>query len=277
MGVAMSERREYIFEDRAAEQERLLAQASLLDPSTRRLLVEAGLAPGMRVLDLGTGMGSVAGIAAELVGPGGAVVGVDRDPGAVEHAREHVARLGLGNVEFRTADAQTLEGVEGGFDAVVGRLILLYLADPAEALRQAAARTRPGGVICMHEADFTYLWSSSQTPLWRQVQGWWLDTLAKAGVAQRMGPSLFATFRAAGLPDPRMLLAAFAGGGSQAPSWGFANLIRGILPLMVRLGVASRDEVDPETLTDRLQAEIDASDAYIACPIFGAWSTVPSE
>jgi ubiquinone/menaquinone biosynthesis C-methylase UbiE len=272
----MSERREYIFEDRAVEQERLLAQATLMESLTRRLLVGAGLAPGMRVLDLGTGAGSVAAIAAELVGPGGAVVGIDRDPGAVQHARELAARAGLGNVEFRQADVQTLEGVEGGFDAVVGRLILLYLADPADALRRAAARTRAGGVVCMHEADFTYPWASSQTPLWRQVQGWWLDTLAKAGVEQRMGPLLFATFRAASLPGPRLLQSGIVGGGPQAPSWGFANLIRGLLPLMERLGIASRDEVALETLTDRLQAEVNASDGILTVPFFGAWSTVPS-
>lgn len=272
----MTEAREYIFEDRAAEQERLLAQATLFEPSTRRLLVEAGLTPGMRVLDLGTGAGSVAAIAAELVGPDGAVVGIDRDPDAVESARVLADRAGLRNVEFRVADVQTLDGVPGGFDAVVGRLVLMYLADPADALRNAAARAQPGAVICMYEADFTYPWASEHTPLWRQVQGWVLDTLAKAGAEQRMGPSLFGAFYAAGLGEPQMLLASFAGGGSQAPAWGIANLIRGVLPLMERLGVASRDEVDPETLSERLLTEVVASDGILTLPMFGAWSTVPS-
>jgi SAM-dependent methyltransferase len=272
----MTESREYIFEDRAAEQERLLAQAELFEPSIRWLLTQAGLAPGMRVLDLGSGAGSVAAIAAELVGSDGAVVGIDRDPNAVQHAQEHVARLGLGNVEFREADVQTLDGVEGGFDAVVGRLILMYLGDPAAALRQAAARARPGALICLHEADLMYPWANPQTPLWRQIQGWFLDTLAKAGGEARMGPLLFDTFRAAGLPDPQMLLASFAGGGSQAPAWAFANLIRGVLPLMERLGIASRDAVDPETLDDRLLAEVAASDGILTVAMFGAWSTVPA-
>jgi SAM-dependent methyltransferase len=266
--------REYIFVDRAAEQERLLAQASLFEPSTRWLLTQAGIAPGMRVLDLGSGAGSVAAIAASLVGPDGAVVGIDRDPDAVQHARELAARAGLDNVEFREADVQTLDGVGRGFDAVVGRLVLMYVADPAEALRQAAARARPGAVISLQEADLVYPWATPQTPLWRQIQGWFLDTLAKAGAEARMGPSLFATFRDAGLPAPRMLLTSFAGGGSQAPAWGFANLIRGVLPMMERLGIATREEVDPETLTDRLLDEVVASDAVLTVPFFGAWSTV---
>lgn len=272
----MAETGEYIFEDRAAEQERLLAQATVFEPTTRRLLAEAGLASGMRVLDLGTGAGSVAAIAADLVGPAGAVVGVDRDPGAVEHARAVAARAHLNNVEFHVADVQTLDGVAGGFDAVVGRLLLMYLPDPADALRNAAARARPGAVICMQEADFTYPWASERTPLWQRVQEWVLDTLAEAGAEQRMGPSLFGTFRAAGLGEPEMVLASFAGGGSDAPAWGIANLVRGVLPLMERLGIASRDEVDPDTLSERLLAEVVASDQILTMPMFGAWSTVPS-
>src|SRR6187549_1252068 len=113
---------DYPFANRAAEDERLVAQGALFDPLTRRLLQQAGLAPGMRVLDLGSGAGNVARLVAELVGPGGAVVGIERDSAAVELARR---RTDAANIEFRVGDAQTLEGVEGGFDAVVGRLVLM--------------------------------------------------------------------------------------------------------------------------------------------------------
>jgi ubiquinone/menaquinone biosynthesis C-methylase UbiE len=91
----------------------------------------------MRVLDLGSGAGNVARLVAELVGPGGAVVGVERDPVAVELARR---RTDAPNVEFRVGDVQTLQDVEDGFDAVVGRLVLMYLTDPVAALRRAASR-----------------------------------------------------------------------------------------------------------------------------------------
>src|SRR5690348_7427469 len=107
----------YPFADRVAEDERLVAQGRLFDPLTCRVLEQAGLAPGMRVLDLGSGAGNVARIAAELVGPDGAVVGLERDPAAVELARR---RTDAANVEYRVGDVQTLDGVEDGFDAVVG-------------------------------------------------------------------------------------------------------------------------------------------------------------
>src|SRR6185437_735075 len=125
----------YPFSDRVAEDERLVAQGRLFDPLTHRLLREAGLAPGMRVLDLGSGAGNVTRLAAELVGPHGTVVGVERDPAAVELARR---RTDAANIEFRVGDVQTLDGIEPGFDAVIGRLVLMYLPDPVAALRQAA-------------------------------------------------------------------------------------------------------------------------------------------
>jgi len=272
----MTERRGYIFEDRAAENERLLAQGKIFDPLTRRLLIEAGLTPGMRVLDLGSGAGNVAIVAANLVGPEGAVVGVDRDPNAVERARRIISDAGHSNIEFRVGDVQTLDGVEAGFDAVIGRLILMYLPDPAAALRQAASRVRPEGMICMHEADLTYLYSSPPTPLWQQVRAWFLHTLAKARVEPRMGLSLFSVYRAAGLPDPQLIFETFVAGGPQAPAWGWANVIRGVVPLMERLGIATEAEIAPATLADRLLAELLANNGIvIGPPLIGAWSTVP--
>ena len=115
------------------------AQGPIFDPLTRRLLQAAGLAPGMRVLDIGSGAGNVARLAAELVGPDGAVAGIDADPAAVELASQHTTAP---NVEFRVADAQTLDGIEGGFDAVTGRLVLLFLPDPVTARQPPGTKTR---------------------------------------------------------------------------------------------------------------------------------------
>lgn len=273
----MTEQRGYLFQNSTAEDERLLAQGKVFDPLTRRLFREAGLAPGMRVLDLGSGAGNVALLAAELVGPGGAVVGVERDPGAADRAQRRARAAGLATVEFRAGDVQTLDGVNGPFDAVVGRLILPFVPDPAGALRRAAALAGPGALICMHEADLHYLWASPQTPLWRRVRGWFLDTMEKAGIEQRMGPALYTMFRAAGLPGPAMLMETFVEGGPQAPVWPWANAVAGAVPLMERLGVATADDVGPETLAERLLAELTAADgATFGPPMIGAWCRLPA-
>jgi SAM-dependent methyltransferase len=265
----------YPFTDRVAEDERLVAQGALFDPLTRRLFQEAGLAPGMRVLDLGSGAGNVARLAAEFVGPDGAVVGIERDPAAIELARRRTDAKGLAtDIEFRVGDVQTLEEVEDGFDAVVGRLVLMYMTDPVAALRRAATRIRPGGLICVHEADLDYPPSSPETPLWSQTHGWFLEALEKAGIQRRMGPSLFTTFRAAGLPGPRLLVETFAAGGPEAPAWGWANVIGAAAPLMERVGVATAAELDPPTLADRLLTETLARDGCIyGPPMTGAWTT----
>jgi SAM-dependent methyltransferase len=264
----------YPFADRVAEDERLVAQGRLFDPLTRRLLQQAGLAPGMRVLDLGSGAGNVARLAAALVGPNGAVVGLEQDPAAVELARR---RTDAANVEFRVGDVQTLEGVEDGFDAVIGRLVLMYLTDPVAALRRAVTRVRPGGLVCMHEADLAYMCASPETPLWAEIHMFFLEALEKAGIARRLGPALFTAFRAAGLPGPSLLVEAFAEGGPDAPAWAWANVVSATVPLMERFGIATRAEVDPATLTDRLLTETLAHDScVIGPPMTGAWVTVPA-
>src|SRR5262244_2296179 len=77
----------YVLGHSDRELERLRLQAKLVDPITRQFLIEAGIAPGMRVLDIGSGAGDVAFLAAQLVGPAGQVVGVDRSATALARAR----------------------------------------------------------------------------------------------------------------------------------------------------------------------------------------------
>jgi SAM-dependent methyltransferase len=260
----------YPFADRSAEYERLIQQGSIFDLLTRKLLEASGLGPGMRVLDIGTGAGNVARLAAEIVGPRGHVTAVDADPAAVEIARAHNTSP---TVEFRVADAHTLDGIGDGFDAVTGRLVLMYLSNPAAALRTAAARVRPGGLVIMEECDLEYLWASPQTTLWTQVRSWLLEALEKARVETRMGPALFTLFGEAGLPSPQLLTGAAASGGPDTMAWGWGNVVAAAVPLIERFGIATRQAVDPATLPQRLVAETIASHGCAIGPLMtGAWA-----
>jgi SAM-dependent methyltransferase len=102
---------------------RLEAQGTAVAPATRMIFAEAGIRPGMRVLDLGCGAGDVAFVAADLVGPGGSVVGVDRSPEALARARLRARARGLAQVQFVEGDIH--DPAPGGpFDAIVERFVL---------------------------------------------------------------------------------------------------------------------------------------------------------
>src|SRR6266581_6146422 len=109
-----------------AEHERLIRQAARLAPLTERLFRDAGISPGQRVLDLGSGVGDVAMLAARLVGPSGEVMGAERDARSIARARARVAEAGLHNVSFTQSDVSQITDRKP-FDAAVGRFILMWL------------------------------------------------------------------------------------------------------------------------------------------------------
>src|SRR6266852_9477997 len=108
---------DYALGNTDAEHERLIWQAARVAPITERLFREAGIGPGQRVLDIGSGVGDVAILAARLVGPSGEVVGVERDARSIARARVRVAEARLHNVTFTQSDVCQLSG-DKPFDAV---------------------------------------------------------------------------------------------------------------------------------------------------------------
>ena len=107
------------------ELERLSRQAEVFEPFTHQLLQQAGISTGMRVLDVGCGAGDVAFLVADLVGSTGAVVGVDRAAEAIQRATMRAQARHLENVKFLEGDPAQMQ-IDQPFDAVVGRLVLMY-------------------------------------------------------------------------------------------------------------------------------------------------------
>lgn len=112
-----------------------------------RLIELAALTPGARVLDVATGTGLVALVAAQLVGPSGRVVGVDIAPEMLERARRKLAATDLGNVEFRSGDAERLDLPDGSFDVVLCASSLFFMPDMLAALREWHRVLAPGGRV----------------------------------------------------------------------------------------------------------------------------------
>jgi ubiquinone/menaquinone biosynthesis C-methylase UbiE len=143
---------DYAFGRSRAEYDRLIEQAELIGPLTERMLLAAGVSRGMRVLDVGCGVGDVSFLVAGLVGPEGSIVGVDLDAEALELAEERRKAKRINNIEFHQSDARSIDS-GGLFDAAVGRFVLVFMSAPAEGLRQIAQRVRPGGLVAFHEPD----------------------------------------------------------------------------------------------------------------------------
>src|SRR5262245_14683430 len=119
--VAAAEQKPYALGYSEAEFRRLERQGSLLHDLTEDVLRRAGIGAGMRVLDLGCGVGDVSLLAADLVGSEGAVFGVDQSPESIAIATARAAAAGKDWVHFAAAEIDTLCPVET-FDAVIGRL-----------------------------------------------------------------------------------------------------------------------------------------------------------
>src|SRR4051794_5717411 len=264
-------------EDRVEEHRRLSAQSAIFDPLTERLFLAAGLRPGLRVLDLGTGSGGVAMLAARLVGPGGAVVSVDRDAAALSLAHDHARREGVTNVEFLEGDLSVPELPGGHFDAVVGRLVLMYLPEPAATLRAVAARLRPGGVVCTQEVAFGAGASVPVTPLLDRLHTAIETTFTRAGADPHLGLRLHRVYAQAGLGRPELRAETVLASGPDAPVWGWGDLARGLAPIMDRLGVEGADVAGSATLDARLLAELREHDGLLMSPLMvGAWARVPA-
>ena len=260
------------------EEDRLIQQSHLYDAVTRRFLRNAGLGSGMKVLDIGSGTGEVAAAAAELVGPEGSVVGVDVNPGILETARSRAQEAGLANVEFIAGDARTLD-LGDDFDALIGRLVLMYMADPAEALKQLAARVRPGGIVAFQEVDFTPYRQMQRpdTPVANKLIDWALGVFERSGAHVGMGFELYRTFVDAGLPEPYMHFESPVGGPESWAGYSYiANGFRSLQPLIVEFGLATEEEVDVDTLAERVRQEVVTSKRPLLLPPHvTAWAQLP--
>ncbi|RME57046.1 MAG: class I SAM-dependent methyltransferase, partial [Caldilineae bacterium] len=192
------------------ELERLVHQGRFLGELTEIMLLKAGLAPGMRVLDVGCGAGDVSFLAAKLVGPEGAVIGVDRAPEAIAFAHQRAQSAGLTNVQFIAADLADFQLDGEPVDALVGRLVLMYFPDPAAVLRRLLTFVKPGGIVAFQELDTpapppaavmcdpiceTYVTAGTRIN----------QALSRIGADTRVGSKLRRIFEQAGLPGAQTL------------------------------------------------------------------------
>ncbi|NBD10573.1 MULTISPECIES: cyclopropane-fatty-acyl-phospholipid synthase family protein [Corallococcus] len=252
-------------------------QARLYAPLTEAVLRGAGLRPGMRVLDVGCGVGSVSFLAAEQVGSTGEVVGLDREARALTWARRRAEALGLSHVRFQEGSLETLQRGEP-FDAIVSRLVLMYQPDPSAFVQQMAEHLRPGGVMALHELELSAMGLvHPKLPLFHRIWSWMLPTCERVGIKVHMGMELVATLRRAGLVVADGVVGGRVGVTPDSdPTHTLVETVRTLLPHMQRLGVALPMEVDVDTLAARLAAELRTGGGVLVPSLMvGVWGHRP--
>ena len=242
---------------------------------THRLLTDAGVRPGMRVLDVGCGFGDVTFLVAALVGEVGSVVGVDQDAGAVARARDRGVPRGSATPTFAHASIAALPPALSDLDAIVGRRVLTYQPDAARAVRTLAERLRPGGVVVFQEHDATMTPASlAPFPLHERAQGWLRGMIEREGADPHIGFHLPGILTRAGLVVEHVRAEAIV----QTPSVPYAlgTIVRACLPRIIGHGIATAADVGIDTLQDRLDVERATTDGvYVGDMMFGAWARKP--
>jgi ubiquinone/menaquinone biosynthesis C-methylase UbiE len=249
----------YPFSSSNNERQRLIVQAGLVAPLTQRLFEKAGITSGMRVLDIGSGPGDVAFLAAQCVGSGGSVIGADHDPRQVAFAQQRAKANGVTNVRFVTGDFRELE-LRPAVDAIIGRLVLMYVADPLAALHRVLRNLRAGGVVALQESVIDYdspVLIEPRNCLAAKAVEWFTAGFKHAGVHARMGLRLFALMRTAGLhPSTEIEMSVpLQQGPDGALFRTLTSVIRSQLPAIVASGIVTESEIGIDTLEQRLIAD----------------------
>jgi ubiquinone/menaquinone biosynthesis C-methylase UbiE len=258
-----------------AEHERLIRQAARLAPLTERLFRDAGIGPGQRVLDLGSGVGDVAILAARLVGPAGEVVGLERDTRSIGRARARVSEAGLHNVRFMQCDVNQI-AIDQPFDAAVGRFILQFVPEPLAVVRSLVRVVRPGGVLAFQEVSYApFLSLSSHLPLWLATVSLARETFQRSGANTEIGLALHRIFQEAGLPAPSMRLEMLLGSDPDFTRWSY-DVLCSLRPQIEQFNLSLEALGDFDTLPERLQAEVSAANTVVPwIALVGALSRSP--
>ena len=250
--------------------------ARMLEPFTRQLFMEAGLRPGMRVLDVCSGAGDVALLAREIVGPDGHVTGFDQSSASVAYANDRASFRGLANVEFIEA---RIEGLPFGpdFDAIVGRVVLAYRRDPVRDLQALARCARAGGVVVFQEFDHLSGRTIPPAPFVERLRERFIEAFDGAGIELQMGSELYSVFETAGLDPPRMRLDGLIGGAESIVPMLMSGVLRMLLPHLEALGGTTAEDVQIDTLEERMRLDLVQTGGIMQSSLLiGAWSRLPT-
>ncbi len=212
--------------------------------STRRMLLEAGLSEGSRVLDLACGIGAVSCWLASQVGVTGKVIAGDVNPDQLVVAKWHCAKCDHpAPIEYVEANAYDTGLVSGSFDIVHMRLLLCHLTEPLRVLAEAYRLLKPAGALVCQDLKLSSVFCSPESSAYSRWVELCQATGARLGVDYDFGVRLPAAAAEAGfrsiqihLEQPAYLR------GPEKRLW--EHTFAETAPVVVRTGVATEDELE---------------------------------
>jgi len=248
------QRSHYVLATGEAGAERLRVVQSVHGPDTKRLLLRAGLSQGMKVADLGCGIGVISCWMAKQVGPTGAAYAIDISPEQIALARKESEHRNLQNIHFLVASAEATGLPRESFDLVYCRFLLMHLVRPLDALREMRDLLRPGGLLVCEEGDFASPFC--QPPSAAFDRGF--ELYRALGTQHRadfcIGPKLYRLFLEIGMPSPKVALAQpvfVRGVAKRLPEWTLTECA----PALLQAGLSTPEEIDRITAEMKTLAE----------------------
>ncbi len=206
------------------------------------------LRPGMRLLDVGCGPGSITRGLAERLAPG-QVVGLDLSRETLAAAREDAAARGLENLQYEEGSVYQLPFPDASFDVAYAHQVLQHLREPGAALREMLRVVRTGGLVAVREVDWGTAAYWPPDPWIDRFVEVHLKTWYRNGGEPRMGRQLRALFNAAGVTDLQVTAAVWCyATRSETVEWGESYAERLLTSPMgeraVEYGYASRADLE---------------------------------
>ena len=177
------------------------------------------LTPGMRLLDVGCGPGTITAGLARAVAPG-EVIGIDLSEDVLQQARDFAASEDVSNATFTHGDVYQLTYDDGVFDVVYANQLLQHLTDPVRALREMRRVLRPGGILTVRDSDYATMSPSPKFPEFEQWSRLYHDVAYQNGAEPDAGRCLAGWAREAGFTDYELHPNVVVMDGDEARRWG---------------------------------------------------------
>jgi SAM-dependent methyltransferase len=218
---------------------------SIFASHTRELLQAAGLAPGMRVAEIGCGTGLTALWVAQQVGASGSVVALDASNEQLEVARENAnsRQAAITNISFRQASAYDPGLPKDSFDVVYSRFLMCHLDDPPRAIKELRALVAPGGCLVCEDHDDGGIFTEPPTHAYKRLVEISEAVNRAHGLDSYIGLKLPALFRGAGFSEPEVRVKQIASlRGEQKRFWEIT--LREAAPAILAAGASTPEELE---------------------------------